>query len=164
MERPVYELLREGATHIDLQARGGFPLATDSAGRLFGCALGAIVIAAGGDPAQVRTNPAYRAASLALYRQLLVSTADATQPCPGRGRWFRERRGCARVTRVGNQIAHLNDRHGWSFDRIANWLRSEHADWLVPVGNADRDPLDASAVTAAVEDLIQAGKARTREI
>ncbi len=159
MERPAYELLRQGAEYIEEQARGGYPLRRGPAGRLRGCALGAIAIAAQGDAASARDSEDYRSASRRQYLQLLNTPRPATYPCPGRGRWpWQHHWTCEHATRLGNQIAHLNDRHGWSFERIADWLHAEHPDWLVPVLP---DPAAEEAVET-VEELIRASASAQR--
>lgn len=139
--RPAYELLREGAAHVEVQDRHGRALHVDAAGRLWGCALGVIAIAAEGAPGQARVSRDYRAASRARYLRMLTADRPAVQPCPGRGRWPWQgrHRACDRIARLGNQVAHLNDRHQWSFERIASWLEREHPDWEVPIEFVDAE-------------------------
>ncbi len=158
MNRRAYEVLRAGAPYVDRQDHRGRALHLDAGGRLWGCALGAMAIAMRGDPAGARRSRAYLAASRERYWQLLTAAPDAGRPCPGRGRWpwRRSRRNCDRVSGLANQVAHLNDRHGWSFERIADWLERDHPDWEVPV---ESPAVDGPTLDVAVPDGASAAPA-----
>lgn len=161
MDLPAHQLVREGAAQIEFQERRGYVLSIDSAGRLHGCALGAIVLALEGAALRTPVEREYLSAIRDRYWSLLHSSPAATQPCPGHGPWPWQGRHhtCDKVARLGNQVAHLNDRHGWSFKRIADWLQREHGDWLLSVATADFDTelhhLNAGEAIASVEELLR---------
>lgn len=161
MTLPAHELVRQGSKLIEYQERQGYGLRIDAGGHLHGCALGAIVVALEGDSAGVPAKREHLASLRYRYLKLLRESPAATQPCPGRGRWPWQGHyeTCNRVAGLANQVAHLNDRHGWSFDRIADWLEKRHADWLISAAptahDTDYSPLLTHEAVASAEELLR---------